>query len=321
MRQPKLIMLLFALCMSIFSLVGCNSVDGIEQTEQYQVHASSLTRVPSSTLTPTITTLPTITETDMPEIPIHTFGPSLTPTRTATWTPVPTLSEEVRKENLIHLFTTNGGCEYPCFWGVKPGSPIQDVMDLTSTLGKAPIIYDNQYTFRFSLDELNLGDFSLDIDEDEGVVQKITTSLIDATRHKGFMEAFNMSLSLSSILTQYGQPDSVLLQIQPRAEKNSPIGYTFYLLYIREGFAVWYDGVVSSEDPIRVCVFLEDFHLGASGLELQDTKAMETLQEELLKQGFLPIDEVTSMSSDDFYHTFSFMDNRQCIETSIDHWQ
>ena len=221
------------------------SKDGVKSTAENEKSRPS----------PSATALPTITDTTIPETPMQTSEPGLTPTRTATWTPVPTLSEEVRKENLIHLFTTNGGCEYPCFWGVKPGSPIQDVIDLTSTLGKAPIIYNNQYTFRYSLDELNLGDFSLDINEDEGVVQKITTSLIDATRHKDFMEAFNMSLSLSSILTQYGQPDSVLLQIQPRTEKDSPIGYTLYLLYIREGFAVWYDGVVISEIPFVFVYF------------------------------------------------------------------
>ena len=195
------------------------------------------------------------------------------------------------------------------------------VFSLAPYLGKLPSLYENQYSYRFSLDEFNFADFDVTYIEKNGLVEKITARLNEAVRHPYYMEAFNISLSLSSILTRYGQPDHVLLQIRPRAEKDSPIGYTLYLLYTREGFAIWYEGVVNSEDPIRVCVFLEDYHLRASGFELQDLKAMETLQEELLKQGFLPIDEVTSMSSDDFYQTFSFMDNRQCIETTIDHWQ
>jgi hypothetical protein len=321
MRQPKLIMLLFALYMSITFLVGCNSVDGIKQTETFQVHTSYLTRVPSSTSTPTVTILPTITATGMPETPTYTVGPSLTPTWTATWTPVPTLSEEVRKQNLIKWFTTNGGCKYPCFWGVNPGAPFQQVFSLSPYIGEPPIKYKNEYSFLISLDELNFLDFSIDYYEKKGYVEKIRARLTEAVRHPDYMDAFGISFSLSSILIHYGQPSNVLLQIQPRVEINSPIGYTLYLLYLREGFAVEYAGVVSSEDPLIVCVFLEDYHLRSIGLEIQDSKAMESLQGELLKQGFLPIEEVTSMSRDDFYETFSSFENNQCIETSIDYWK
>jgi hypothetical protein len=318
-RLVRIISILM-LNVSAYFFVGCHLVDlGKQTTPPIKTDSPPVVSIYPST--PSATALPTITDTAIPDTPTHTVGPSSTPTRTATWTPVPTLSEEVRKENLIDLFTTNGDCQYPCFWGVRPGEPFSKVFTLASYLGESPSLYENQYSYHISLDEFNFPDFDVVFIEKNGLVEKITARLAEAVRHPDYMEAFNMSLSLSSMMTRYGQPDHVLLQIQPRAEKDSPIGYRLYLLYIREGFAVWYDGVVNSEDPIRVCVFLEDYHLEDSGLELQDSMEMETLQEELLKKGFLPIDEVTSMSSEDFYRIFSSKENRQCIETTIDHWQ
>jgi hypothetical protein len=318
-RLVRIISILM-LNVSAYFFVGCHLVDlGKQTTPPIKTDSPPVVSIYPST--PSATALPTITDTAIPDTPTHTVGPSSTPTRTATWTPVPTLSEEVRKENLIDLFTTNGGCQYPCFWGVRPGEPFSKVFTLAPYIGESPLPYGNQYSYIISLDEFNFPDFDVTYIEKNGLVEKITASLSKAVRHPDYMEAFNLTLSLSSILTRYGQPDHVLLQIQPRAEKDSPIGYTLYLLYIMEGFAVKYDGVVNSEDPMLVCMFLEDYHLEIIGLELQDSKAMEILQEELLKQGFLPIDEVTSMSSDDFYRIFSSKENHQCIETTIDHWQ
>ncbi len=320
--MSRLVKIIFIFMLNVSScfFVGCHSVDRGEQTTS-PVKTGQPPIVSIYSSTPSATALPTITDTAIPDTPTHTVGPSSTSTGTATWTPVPTLSEEVRKENLIHLFTTNGGCQYPCLWGFRPGEPFPKVFSLAPYIGKSPSLFENQYSYTISLDEFNFPDFDVVYLEKEGFVEKITARLSEAVRHPDYMDAFKISLSLSSILTQYGQPDSVLLQIRPKAEKDSPIGYTLYLLYIREGFAVWYEGVVSSEDPIRVCVFLEDYHLRDMGLELQDSEAMETLHVKLLKQEFLPIEQVTSMSIDDFYQIYSSMDNRQCIETIIDHWQ
>ena len=321
MRKRKLIMVLIAQYLSVCLFIGCNPIDESKSVTTFQNLTNSPILVPSSSSTATVTTLPTITDTPIPETPTHTVGPSLTPTWTATWTPVPTLSEEVRKQNLITLFTTNGGCEYPCFWGVTPGESFQQVFSLSPLIGKSPNSHKNLIEYGITLGDLNVVDFSIDYYEMNGLVEKIRASLSFPERLLDYMDAFRTRLSISSILFNYGQPSHVLLQIQPRVEKDSPIGYTLYMLYIQEGFAIMYDGVVNSEKPITACVFLEDYHLRSIGIELQDSKAMESLRDELIKKKFMPIDDVTAMSMDEFFQIFSSIENEQCIETSIDYWK
>jgi hypothetical protein len=109
---------------------------------------------PSSDTKPTITieTTETITSTHtqspedsspeptslLPTIPIYTIEATTSPTIEPTWTPVPTLSMEDAMMNLLELFSTNGGCDFPCWWGIRPGDSIQKAIALSQILGKAP---------------------------------------------------------------------------------------------------------------------------------------------------------------------------------------
>jgi len=52
--------------------------------------------------------------------------PTISPT--ATWTPGPLLSLEEQQVILDELISTNGGCEFPCWWGITPGETTWEEM-------------------------------------------------------------------------------------------------------------------------------------------------------------------------------------------------
>jgi hypothetical protein len=291
--------------------------------------AATYTPELSSTLLPT--QISTATATLTPSYtPTPSFTASMTktlfPTITLTWTPVPMLSQEEKKMNLLELLSPNSDCKFPCWWGVRPGASIQEALSLSSILGKNPSIYGSgtvkQYSYTLSLDELNLADFDTVFYEKEGTIQSIKVSLQEPVRLTDYIDAFNETLSLNSVLSRYGKPTGILLRVSPRVERDAPIGYTLSLVYGTEGFGIEYDGVVDSEEPLQICsIKLNDYHLTSINLYLQDSQAINLYRSELDRQGFKPLESVTPMSVDDFYQAFSLSENNNCIESSIDIWK
>ena len=334
-----LVLLLFSACSTI-SVEQANSTldkpttltlapaDGASATATRELIATSVARIRATrtalaqddinstatimALTPSLTSSQTAT---------NTVTPSITPT----WTPVSTISQDIQKKNLQELLLTNGWCDFPCWWGVYPKAPLQDALALSPILGTSPYIYENQYAYLLSLDELNLADLDVTFFEEERAVEKSKVSLEQPSRHADYLDAFENALSLSSILTYYGKPSDVLLNVRPRSEKDSPIGYKLTIIYEDRGFAVQYGGVVNSEEPIQICVILADYHLRVINLFLQDSQAMGLLRDEITAEKYffthLAIEDVTSMDSDGFYQTFSSSENTNCIETAIDYWE
>ena len=229
--------------------------------------------------------------------------------------------------NLLELLSPNRDCEFPCWWGVRPGTSIQEALSLSSVLGESPSIYGTgqrkQYSYHLSLDELNLSDLDVVFYEKEEIIQSIKVSLQEPSRFwlTDYLEALEKILSLSSVLSHYGQPTDVLLMVKPRVERDSSIGYVLSLIYESSGFGIEYSGVVDAEDPIRICpIKLSNYHLGSIRLQLQDSQAMSSYRIELYEQGFEPLENVTSMDLDTFFQAFSSSENDSCIETSIDGW-
>jgi hypothetical protein len=295
---------LFAL--GILFLAGCGSVQ--------------------STQIPTLQTQ--LLPTSMPtrETPQPTAHPSATATisRAPTWTPVPTLSLGIRKQNLIELFSTNGGCDFPCWWGILPGDPIQKVFELSPLVGKSLRPDGSSYYYSLSLDELNTPDLDVNYYVDANqVVQRMEISLIGFPRLRDYYDAFEVQLSLASLLGRYGKPSDVLFLVTPRFEPGeTPRPYTLFLIYDIQGFGIVYSGLVDSENPLRVCsIELSNHRLQYISLYLQNPRAKIAEINRFNSAELLPLEQVTSINLDDFYRIFSGTGNNKCIEVSIDPWQ
>jgi hypothetical protein len=308
------------LVLLILFLYGCTaSVETIPETTLPWTITPEIVIENTSTQPPE--TSSTATNTTSTETPGFISDPSETPTVGSTWTPVPTLSEEDKQVSLIKLFSTNGGCDFPCWWGIQPGSPIQEIFTLSPVLGKNPSSYGSRYSYAPTFDELNLHEIDASFFERKGIVQRIEVNLHIPFRLANFLEIFEDTLSINSILNRYGKPTDVLLLVVPRAEIDSPIGYSLMLIYETKGFEIAYDGIVNTEEPIQICPGLNDFHLRYISLHLQDSHAMSDLRRISLKNNFKSIETVAPIDLEDFSQAFSSNENKVCIETTLDAWR
>jgi hypothetical protein len=293
--------------LAIISLAGCDGV----QTAQIPASDTPLGLAFTTTSeTPGPTPTPSSTETATPQ---------------SSWTPVPTLPVEIRKQNLIDLFTTNGGCDFPCWWGVSPGDPIQKVSELAPVVGESPNVYKGfLYSYTLSLSTLNTPDLDVNYHIDANqIVQHMEIILDQPSRFRDYYDAFAEQLSLASLLKRYGKPSEVLLLVTPRSEPGpSPRAYVLFLIYDVEGFGIVYRGSVDSEDPLRICsIKLTDYRLQSVLLHLQDPRQkIGELNRSHLAE-LQPLDEVTLMNRDEFHRVFSEPQPNQCIEISTDPWQ
>lgn len=279
-----------------------------------------------ATPTPTSVTslLPTSTPTREPPQPTASPSATATASRTPTWTPVPTLPLEIRKQNLIELFSTNGGCDFPCWWGIRPGDSIQKVSELALVVGKPLQVNRSSYYYTLPLDELNTPDLDVGYDADaDQIVQQMEISLGEPSRFRDYHNAFEIQLSLAGLLGRYGKPSDILFLVAPRYEPGeTPRPYTLFLIYDIQGFGIVYSGLVDSENPLRVCsIKLNSPRLQYISLYLQNPRSKIAKINRFNSADLLPLEQVTSMSLDDFYQAFSAPDQDICIEIGIDPWQ
>lgn len=312
-----LLRILIFVCVMIF-LSGCSISRETAETIDTPTLTIETVEVVEQTPSSTPDLVPSATNTALPDTPTFTPEASRTATSEPTWTPVPTLSQDTIKINLTELFTTNGGCDWPCWWGIQPGDALQDVFVLSPALGESPSVYKDQYVeYNISLDELNLLDMMVIYYEKDETIQNIKVHLEKPSRQTEYLTVFENALSPSGILSKYGAPSDVLLQVRYR----DILTYTLVLLYEPEGFAIEYHGTVTTDEPIQICVLLDDYHLEVIQLYLEDAEAMRSLRDDLLSEEYQPLESVTSMNIDDFFNIFVLSNTTNCIETSLDNWE
>jgi hypothetical protein len=276
----------------IISLQACGDV------QTTQIPTSDTDTLPLLTLSPTL----------KPPQPTNTPSRTATATAQPTWTPVATLPMDIRKQNLLELFSTNGGCDFPCWWGVSPGDSIQKVSELSPVIGKSLNLFGSSlYSYTIALDELNAPDlyiiFPVDVNQ---IVRSMEIRLREPSRFRDYYDAFEAQLSLASILDRYGQPSDVLFLVTPRFEPGeTPRPYTLFLIYDIQGFGIVYSGLVDSENPLRVCsIELSNHRLRYISLYLQNPRAKIAEINRFNSAELLPLEQVTSINLDDFYRIF-----------------
>ena len=243
---------------------------------------------------------------------IVTLPPPLaTPTViVTTLTPLPTLEGEELDVAVAELLANPMNCDLPCWWGAIPDvTTVNDIKHAMSPYNFDIHEYydeDEQIHLRIRIGNVEeQGDYEINI-----VYSFYDTILKNVTVY--------YSQSISEVLTKYGQPDGVFLAtgIAP-----APMPVRLNLVYLQESMAFGYvvDGT-GKNHKIEGC-FAADLgvvHLRQPG-SITSYKDFRPIFEADRK--YLPLEEATDLTMDDFMQQFSDPNQPQCIETPIELWE
>lgn len=169
-------------------------------------------------------------------------------------TPSPTfeaLSSEEAQARVDELLETNGGCEYPCWWGIKPGeTSFHDTVAILDPLSyDSSINNTNYYLYYFAditipesiyvTENLSIGVFNI----------KYLGELADYIEIRGYY------LPIKDILLQFGIPDEVYFEC-PLIFPTTLVPYSIFLDYRNQGIIVIHFSDVTTpnpEDEIIIC--------------------------------------------------------------------
>ena len=265
-------------------------------THTVEIYKPSITPSPTKKSSPTQTASRTLwlTSTDLPP----------TPTITLTQTPRPTLPVVEAKSLILELLKTNGGCKYPCWWGITPGLSLwnetQGYLNTfasqiiqSSSIGNTKI-YQAEFTVPSYIRQNGIYRVYF-YENQNGMVEQIQ---------------FSINYSLSKILIDYGKPEEIwiygvsYLTIMPYAE------YIIALFYPSQGLIVVYDAKTSKGEIIKICPSKTEnsaYIILWSPLEQKTFKEIADpiiLGAPPFQISFFPLELATNLSINDFYMTY-----------------
>jgi hypothetical protein len=249
---------------------------------------------------------------------------------TIIWTPLPTLSVQESISKASDLLMNNGGCLFPCWWGITPGktSAVEAVQflatftDLGAVIGPpgnersvtpAPGSAFNNIGSSYQI----FGDYgNVDYTFQDGFVDTISANDGGGTGNQR-PEIYD----LSHILNTYNKPDEISFFAAP----GSPAGNVadLYLFYGKQGFFVHYAyfDLKRDKNNVHICpqrigpeelnMWAVQFHHYSS---LQDYYFHTTISRPSLEQA-------TGMNSESFYQNFKTIGSNRCFDTPIALWE
>jgi hypothetical protein len=311
--KPKIILLLTLLFSACTTAPAPTPTPSPTQTVPPTNTATPLQPTATSTQSPTLTSTPTITSTP-------TQTPTLSPTPTETF--LPTLSPEEEHE----LFNTNGGCQFPCWWGIIPGQTrFKDIFkilrfskNVTRYRGK-----DNQFYYWISFDVPETiksnGFFEFQLLVHEEIIQSY---------YSQYDWRSELDYSLSGMLNIHGPPAEVWLNATPIMMDDQP-RYTYVLFYpeqgimtAREFFAEIKDGVLEMcpNDYVNTPSFLWLWSPTSemSFFDNADGKLINFYPGSNIE--YFLLEDVTNMNVETFYITYLDPDTDECILSPVNIW-
>lgn len=288
----------------------------------------------------------------------ETMPPTVTLTATGTSTPaftpttIPTLPSEDARKRLLELLATNVDCRLPCLWGITPGkSTNQEARNILMPLSSIAIpertsfeplngILGGTITALYVEDKLRLDARIGYLYNDDGIVNRISFRVLEEGLYKKDEYGNQIKTpiydsptfgkrveyySLSHVLSEQGIPDSVMIYI-PRVEGYPLVVGTGImeaaLLYPEQGIWINYEmSMDNNGNIIKGCPANAhiEMQLYPSGNPESFFSLLEKIDWERTKGGYKPLEEVTSMSLEQFYETFRNPTD-QCIETPTNLW-
>lgn len=296
---------------------------------------NATTPLSETSLSPTnnVTHLPSFT-------PLPTDTPLPAPVITRTM--VPTLSAGDSRRRLLNLLANNDGCRLPCLWGISPGeSSFEEAQAILTPL--------SSLSHSVHLNSPGLGDISprYAVEGDLEIYTRVAfltnperntvyRLAFNAEAHKplaegGYEDVFDSKFfgekvtaySLPHILSEEGIPSSVMISTYGALlTRGGRGGFDILLLYPDQGILVNYTtqmhliGASVRGCPLNAHVEMELYPPGRSDLFFESLKQTDW---EVKMRGYKPLEEVTSMSVEEFYKTF-LESGIDCIETPAMQW-
>lgn len=266
-----------------------------------------------------------------------------TPLPSSTPTSVPTLPVDEAGKRLLDLLANNSDCQLPCLWGITPGKStyweaqtillqLSSISQLTGFRPEGgsvmPVYPEGDLTLNTNAGFLSDNQIVSHIAFQAEELKKFTFSNGEA----GFVNVFDSATfgnhihyySLQSVLAEQGIPASVMIVAHgvpvPRGGSG---GFDILLLYPNQGILVNYTtqgyliGSAVRGCPANAHVQMELYPPGDVDSFFALLKKTDwTL---VMKNWYKPLEDVTSMSVEEFYQTFRQATNK-CIETSAKFW-
>jgi hypothetical protein len=294
---------LFVIIFLVSLLAACGQDKAIEEVVLVTVTAVPVSPT-SISQSPTLTPTPSATATT---IPTPTPPPSATATTTPIpiLTPLPTFAPEELETAVADLLANPMNCDVPCWWGAIPGNTtVIEVQQFLALYTFTDLVNDDpaHIEIRLFYDD-NQSYFHVRYTFDNEIL-KIAFS--------------EMGPPLKEILRKYGQPDEVWL----RVVSFEGLLVRLNLVYLQKGMSVGYVVDGNIQDGNVIACFTDE-ETGRVLLLAPNTaisyKDFPTIFEE--DRRYLPLEEATGLTTEEFMQQFSDPNQPQCIETPTELWE
>jgi hypothetical protein len=268
------------------------------------------TATPSSNLI-TPATSPTIVPMTITPSSTLVF-PAIVP---VTLTPLPTLKGEELESSVTELLADPMNCTIPCWWGYVPGTTSIDEIKY----GISPYNFDvYEYYDEEGQTYLRLGIKYLEEqnDFDVKIVFRFSNSILTG------ITAY--SPPISELLNKFGHPDEVWVSAMNDPREQPPIIW-FIIVYLQKGLGIGYvvDGNVQDDMTIGCVADESTERLRSLRLITPDSATSYRDFSVIYDKArlYLPLEQATNSTIEDFVQLFNEPTQAQCIETPIELWE
>lgn len=226
----------------------------------------------------------------------------------------PTLSPSNAISTIESFLATNGGCNFPCFWGITPG--LTEWKDALETL--YPISNEIRY-LNFENSQEYMEVILQGSVENYGINPEVYFSIEDGLVTQ---VDFQTRQSMNEVLEVFGKPEDIWFVFWDYYT-ISP-GYNIFLMYPSQGISIWFFNDVGAQnitineiDYIEVCPeFMQNVDTDVSLWDPNDLTAYSSIIYDLTEINNPPlvnINESANMDIDAFYSNFLDLNSNECL--------
>jgi len=230
-----------------------------------------------------------------------------------TLTPLPTFTSDELEVAVAELLANPMNCDVPCWWGAMPNETtvfeVQQFLTLYQFTDYKPD--GNQIP-----DYIDIG---ISFDENENIHDFRVRYYFENNLLK--IVHSEQSPPLHDILEIYGQPDEVWLETMS-FEREESLPLRLNMVYLQEGIAVGYvvDGDIQN-DMVIGCFADEEtgllqLNIPGSSINYRDFRGIFEID-----RRYLPLEEATGLTMEDFIQRFTDPTQPHCIETPAELWE
>jgi hypothetical protein len=247
--------------------------------------------------------------------------PSPKPMLEPTWTLPATLPAPDGFSKINEFLETNGGCRFPCWWGITPGETSwEDARNIVFPLAGLQIL-DGQSSSGAFLAGLMMR-YEMGEGQETGFEQSYTIK-------DGIVEAIKIKFpnkiptpKLKDVLTDYGIPDEVYLG----GTYNKRLGWQSFWLFLhynKQRIFIEYDrGIQPLQPPdelMPICFPEIDYaELHVWGPDYSFSSTLDLIIQE--HNPTYHLEKISIMTTEEFYKKFTDPAENPCINTSSQSW-